>query len=38
VLRRVVRWANNVSQGKKDLRQTFTKVDFIEGGTIGQAP
>jgi hypothetical protein len=33
-----VSWANNVSQGKEDLRQTFTKADFIEGGTMGKAP
>jgi DNA-binding LacI/PurR family transcriptional regulator len=35
VLRRVVRWAANVSRGKQDLRQTFTKAEFVEGGTIG---
>jgi len=35
VVRRVVRWAANVSQGKTDLRQTLTKAEFISGGTIG---
>jgi DNA-binding LacI/PurR family transcriptional regulator len=35
VVRRIVRWAANVSQGKRDLRQTFTKAEFIPGGTIG---
>ena len=35
VVRRVVRWANNVARGKEDQRQTLTKIEFIEGGTIG---
>jgi DNA-binding LacI/PurR family transcriptional regulator len=35
VVRRVVRWANNVSRGLDDRRQTLTKAQFIEGGTIG---
>ena len=35
VVRRVVRWANNVARGKEDRRQTLTKIEFIEGGTIG---
>ena len=35
VVRRVVRWANNVARGKEDRRQTLTKVEFIEGWTIG---
>lgn len=38
VVRRIVRWAANVSRGKRDLRQTFTKATFIPGGTIGPAP
>ena len=38
VMRRVVRWANNVARGNKDLRQTLTKATFVEGGTIGPAP
>ena len=37
VVRRVVRWAANVSQGKDDRRQTLTKAEFISGGTIGPA-
>ena len=28
----IVRWVNNVSQGKEDTRQTGIKVEFIEGG------
>ena len=35
VVRRVVRWADNVARGKEDRRQTLTKIEFIEGGTIG---
>lgn len=38
VVRRVVRWANNVARGKNDRRQTLTKAEFIEGGTIGPVP
>jgi LacI family transcriptional regulator len=34
----IVRWVNNVSQGKEDTRQTWTKAEFVEGGTIGPAP
>ena len=35
VVRRVVRWAANVSHGKDDRRQTLTKAEFVDGGTIG---
>ena len=35
VVRRIVRWANNISLGKDDRRQTNTSAKFIEGGTIG---
>jgi DNA-binding LacI/PurR family transcriptional regulator len=37
VMRRVVRWAENVARGKVDVRQTLTKAEFKEGGTIGPA-
>jgi DNA-binding LacI/PurR family transcriptional regulator/biotin operon repressor len=37
LVRRIVRWAANVSQGKKDIRQTLTQADFVQGGTIGPA-
>jgi len=37
VVRRIVRWANNVSRGKVDRLQTLTKAEFVEGGTIGPA-
>ena len=36
--RRITRWANNVARGKDDRRQSFTKAEFVEGGTIGPAP
>jgi len=38
VVRRVVNWANNVARGRKDRRQTLTKIEFVEGGTVGAAP
>jgi len=37
VVRRVVRWAANVANGHPDTRQTLTKAEFVEGGTIGPA-
>ena len=33
--RRIVRWADNVAHGKDDRRASFTKAEFVEGGTIG---
>ncbi len=35
VVRRAVRWAKHVGLGKRDLTQTLTRSEFIEGGTIG---
>jgi DNA-binding LacI/PurR family transcriptional regulator/predicted transcriptional regulator len=35
VVRRIVRWAANVSRGKTDLRQTSTPAEFVSGGTVG---
>ena len=35
VVRRIVRWAVNVSHGKRDLRQSLTPAKFVPGGTIG---
>ncbi len=37
VVRRIVRWATNVSRGADDRRQTETKAELFEGGTIGAA-
>ena len=38
VVRRALRWVNNLAHGRPDVRQTLTKAEFIEGGTIGPAP
>jgi len=35
VVRRIVRWASNVSRGKMDLRQSGTPAEFVPGGTMG---
>jgi len=35
VVRRALRWADNVASGKKDIRQKVVKAEFFEGGTIG---
>ncbi len=35
LVRRIVRWADNVARGKDDRRASFTKAEFVEGGTIG---
>lgn len=37
VMRGIERWAANVSRGKQDHRQAFTKAAFVEGGTMGPA-
>lgn len=38
VVRRVVRWANNVARGKDDRRQSLTQIKIVEGGTMGPVP
>ena len=38
VVRRIVRWAATVSQGRSDLKQTNAPAEFIPGGTLGPAP
>lgn len=35
VVRRIVRWAANLSSGKPDVRQVLTPAEFVPGGTIG---
>jgi DNA-binding LacI/PurR family transcriptional regulator len=35
VLRRIVRWADDVAAGKGDRKHRFTRARFVEGGTIG---
>lgn len=37
-VRRIVRWADNISKGKSDTRQTITNAEFVDGGTFGRAP
>lgn len=37
VVRQVVRWMNNVSKGKKNIRQVLTKSEFVDGETIAKA-
>jgi DNA-binding LacI/PurR family transcriptional regulator/biotin operon repressor len=35
VVRRILKWASNLSRGKTDLRQTLTPAEFVRGGTVG---
>ncbi|MCH7226089.1 substrate-binding domain-containing protein [Haloferula sp. A504] len=35
--RRILRWANSIARGRDDRRQTLTKAEFVDGGTIGPA-
>ncbi len=38
VVRRAMRWADNLARGKKDTRQKVVNAEFFEGGTIGPVP
>ena len=38
LVRRMVQWVENVSHGRKDLRQSDFPAEFVEGGTIGPVP
>lgn len=38
VMRRILRWANNIARGKQDTQPYIVKAEFIEGGTIGPVP
>ena len=38
MVNRIARWANNISHGKEDTRQTSIDAEFVEGGTVGAAP
>ena len=38
VVRRFIRWVNNLASGKEDRRQTFTKAEYVRGGTVGPTP
>ncbi len=35
MIRRVMRWVDNISRGKKDLRQSMINATLVEAGTIG---
>lgn len=35
VVRRALRWADNVALGRKDTRQKVVNAEFFEGGMIG---
>lgn len=38
LIRRILKWAENVSHGKEDLQKTETPAEFVPGGTIGPVP
>ena len=38
IIRRVVRWVNQVSRGIDNRTKTTTDAEFVEGGTVGTAP
>ena len=35
MVRRIVRWATNVSRGRKDVKQSFVAAEYVPGGTVG---
>jgi hypothetical protein len=37
-VRRALRWAENIAQGKDDRRQVLYPARFVPGGTIGPVP
>jgi DNA-binding LacI/PurR family transcriptional regulator/DNA-binding transcriptional regulator YhcF (GntR family) len=37
LVRSVLKWTENMSLGRRDLRQTEIQAEFVEGGTIGRA-
>ena len=38
LIRRILRWANEIALGKHNRRQLAIKSTFVDGGTIGPAP
>ncbi len=38
LIRRVTKWADNVSHGKEDRRKTLSNAQLVIGGTLGPAP
>ncbi len=37
IVSRALQWADRISRGKEDVRQSYIRAEFIEGGTIGPA-
>lgn len=37
VVRRILKWAEHVAHGRRDVRQVLTPAKFVEGGTMGGA-
>jgi DNA-binding LacI/PurR family transcriptional regulator len=37
VVGHIMRWADNVARGRKDLRQNSNQAEFVDGGTVGPA-
>jgi DNA-binding LacI/PurR family transcriptional regulator len=35
VVRRPILWAAKMARGRRDIRQTLTKAEYIDGGTVG---
>ncbi len=38
LIRRVVKWADNISRGKGDRRKNIVNAKLVLGGTMGPAP
>lgn len=38
LIRRILRWANEIALGKENRRQLAIKSTFVDGGTVGPAP
>ena len=37
VVQRMVRWVDNLSRGKEDVRQVLVPAEFVVGGTVAAA-
>jgi len=37
LVRPVLRWADHISRGKKDIRQSAIEMEYVPGGTVGLA-
>lgn len=38
MVRRVIRWANNIAKGKPDQKPNYSRAQYVEGGTVGPPP